>query len=408
MAGSDETDADGSETRERSRVRTVGLVLGASLVSAGLAAYEIVPASVTPLIRESLGVGSTRAGFLVGIMFGVAIVASLPAGAVLDRTDSRRVMALAVLVLVVAGIWGWFAGGNGNYWSVIASRAVGGVAFVVVWNAGIDIVSQAASPENRATVVGVFTASGPIGFALGQSTGPIVAGRFGWPAIFIAYTGVALVGLSIFWPMSRGLGAARGETPSLSEFGTVLQSGTVWRIGTLGFLSYALYLFINSWGSSYLTEEIGLSLALSGALVAVFPAIGALSRVSSGVLSDRVFGGKRRPVLIGSFGLATPLMLVFTQFGTIPVLIALLFLSGFAIQLTLGLSFTYVREVVEPHVAATAVAFQTSVGLAGAFLSPIAGGAVIDAAGFDVAFALAGGLGAVGVLLAWRAPEPGA
>jgi predicted MFS family arabinose efflux permease len=382
------------------------LVLGASLVSIGLAAYEIVPASVTPLIRESLGVGSTRAGFLVGIMFGTAVVASLPAGAVLDRTDSRRVMALAVLGLVVAGIWGWFAGRNGNYWSVIASRAVGGVAFVVVWNAGIDIVSQGASPENRATVVGVFTASGPIGFALGQSTGPIVAGRFGWPAIFIAYTGVALVGLTIFWPMSRGLGAARGETPSLSEFGTVLQSGTVWRIGTLGFLSYALYLFINSWGSSYLTGEIGLSLALSGALVAVFPAIGALSRVSSGVLSDRVFGGKRRPVLIGSFGLATPLMFVFTQFGTIPVLIAMLFLSGFAIQLTLGLSFTYVREIVEPHVAATAVAFQTSVGLAGAFLSPIAGGAVIDAAGFDVAFALAGGLGAVGVLLAWRAPEP--
>ncbi|MFC6872270.1 MFS transporter [Halobellus marinus] len=406
MAGSDETDADGSEMWGLSRARTAGLVLGASLVSIGLAAYEIVPASVTPLIRESLGVGSTRAGFLVGIMFGTAVVASLPAGAVLDRTDSRRVMALAVLGLVVAGVWGWVAGRNGNYWSVIASRAVGGVAFVVVWNAGIDIVSQGASPENRATVVGVFTASGPIGFALGQSTGPIVAGRFGWPAIFIAYTGVALVGLTIFWPMSRGLGAARGETPSLSEFGTVLQSGTVWRIGTLGFLSYALYLFINSWGSSYLTGEIGLSLALSGALVAVFPAIGALSRVSSGVLSDRVFGGKRRPVLIGSFGLATPLMFVFTQFGTIPVLIAMLFLSGFAIQLTLGLSFTYVREIVEPHVAATAVAFQTSVGLAGAFLSPIAGGAVIDAAGFDVAFALAGGLGAVGVLLAWRAPEP--
>jgi predicted MFS family arabinose efflux permease len=406
MAGSDETDADGSEMWGRSRARTAGLVLGASLVSIGLAAYEIVPASVTPLIRESLGVGSTRAGFLVGIMFGTAVVASLPAGAVLDRTDSRRVMALAVLGLVVAGVWGWVAGRNGNYWSVIASRAVGGVAFVVVWNVGIDILSQGASPENRATVVGVFTASGPIGFALGQSTGPIVAGRFGWPAIFIAYTGVALVGLTIFWPMSRGLGAARGETPSLSEFGTVLQSGTVWRIGTLGFLSYALYLFINSWGSSYLTEEIGLSLVLSGALAAVFPAIGALSRVSSGVLSDRVFGCKRRPVLIGSFGLATPLMFVFTQFGTIPVLIAMLFLSGFAIQLTLGLSFTYVREIVEPHVAATAVAFQTSVGLAGAFLSPIAGGAVIDAAGFDVAFALAGGLDAVGVLLAWRAPEP--
>nr|WP_256421223.1 MFS transporter [Halobellus rarus] len=375
-------------------------------MSTGLAAYEIVPASVTPLIRDSLGVGSSAAGLLVGIMFGTAVVASLPAGAVLDRTDTRRVMTLAVLALFVAGVWGWSAGRDGSYWSVIASRAVGGVAYVVVWNAGIDIVSRAVTADNRATAVGIYTASGPVGFAIGQGTGPLVAARFGWPAIFLAFTGVPLLGLLLFLPASRGLGGARGDAPSLAEFGTVLRNRTVWLAGTLGFLSYALYLFINSWGSSYLTREIGLSLAASGLLVSVFPAVGVVSRISSGLLSDRVFDGRRQPVLLGSFLVAAPLMLVFTRLGSIPLLVAVLLLSGFAIQLTLGLSFTYVREVVESHVAATAVAFQTSVGLAGAFLSPIAGGAVVDAAGFDVAFLLAGALALGGVALAWRAPEP--
>lgn len=373
-----------------------------------LAAYEIVPASVTPLIRESLGIGPTVAGLLVGVMFGTAVLASLPAGAFLDRTDSRRAMAIAVVALFVAGIWGWIAGGNGNYWSVIASRAVGGAAYVVVWNAGIDIVSRAVSPAHRATAVGIFTASGPVGFAIGQSTGPLIAARFGWPTIFVAFTGVSLVGLALFWPTSRGYGRRDGDAPTAREFGTVLRNRTVWLVGILGFLSYALYLFINSWGSSYLTEEVGLSLALSGALVAVFPAIGVVSRISSGLLSDRVFDGRRQPVLLGSFGLAAPLVLGFTSLGSVPLLVAALLLSGFAIQLTLGLSFTYVREVVESRVAATAVAFQTSVGLAGAFLAPIAGGAVVDAAGFDVAFALAGALAVLGIVLAWRAPEPSA
>lgn len=115
-----------------------GLVAGASLISTGLAAYEIVPASVTPLIRDSLDIGPTIAGFLVGIMFGTAVVASLPAGSVLDRTDSRNAMALAVLTLFIAGTWGWIAGRRGDYRSVIASRALGGIAYVVVWNAGID------------------------------------------------------------------------------------------------------------------------------------------------------------------------------------------------------------------------------------------------------------------------------
>ncbi|WP_332900323.1 MFS transporter [Haladaptatus sp. CMSO5] len=400
---SDDVSIDEPQQKSQS---TWGLVVGASLISTGLAAYEIVPASVTPIIRDSLHIGPTIAGFLVGIMFGTAVIASLPAGAVLDRTDSRTAMAFAVLTLFVAGTWGWIAGRRGDYRSVIASRALGGVAYVVVWNAGIDIVSRAANSENRATAVGIFTASGPIGFALGQGTGPLIAERFGWPAIFLAFTGLTLVGLIVFWPASRGLGSSRGEAPSIQEFGAVLRNRSVWSVGLLGFLGYSLYLFVNSWGSSYLTAELGLSLAVSGLLVALFPAIGVVSRISSGLISDRIFGGQRQPIVLGSFGVAAPLVLAFTRFRSLPLLVALLLLTGFAVQLTLGLSFTYVREVVDPRVAATAVAFQTSIGLAGAFLAPIAGGVVVDVAGFDTAFILAGILALCGIVVAWRAPEP--
>jgi predicted MFS family arabinose efflux permease len=385
---------------------TWGLVIGASLISTGLAAYEIAPASVTPIIRESMGIDSTTAGLVVGVMFGAAVVASLPAGVVLDRANSRTAVGIAVLALFVAGGWGWFAGQRDMYWSLIVSRVLGGVAYVVVWNAGIDLVSRAVNAKNRATAVGIFTASGPIGFAVGQGTGPVIADLFGWPAIFLAFTGVAFVGLLVFWPTSRGLGRSVGDKPSPAEFGAVLRNRSVWSVGILGFLGYSLYLFVNSWGGSYLTEEIGLSLAASGFIVALFPAIGVVSRISSGLLSDRIFGGRRRPVILGSFGVATPLLLTFTQLRSIPLLVTSILVAGFTIQLTLGLSFTYVRELVETRVAATAVAFHTSIGLAGAFLAPIAGGAVIDMAGFRVAFLLATLLGGFGIIIAWNAPEP--
>jgi predicted MFS family arabinose efflux permease len=384
---------------------TWGLVAGVSLISTGLAAYEIVPASVTPIIRNSLQISPTATGFLVGIMFGTAVIASLPAGAVLDRTNTRTAMAIAVLTLFVAGIWGWTAGRSGDYRAVIASRAVGGVAYVVVWNAGIDIVSRSVEESRRATAVGVFTASGPIGFALGQGTGPLIAAWFGWPAIFVAFNGLAFVGLLLFWPTSRGLGCS-SSAPSLAEFSDVLRNRNVWLVGGLGFLGYSLYLFVNSWGSSYLTEVVGLSLGVSGLLVALFPAVGILARMSSGALSDQLFDGRRQPVVLGSFFIAAPLVIGFTYLQSIAVLVAMLLVAGFAIQLVLGLSFTYVRELVDPRVAATAVAFQTSVGLAGAFLAPIVGGAVVDAAGFDAAFLVAGGCAAVGIVLAWKAPEP--
>lgn len=387
--------------------RATWLLIGATtLISIGLAGYEIAPASVTPLVRESLAVSPTAAGLLVGIMFGTAVIASLPAGMVLDRTNSRNAMAVAVLTLVVAGVWGWAAARSGDYRSLVGSRVVGGVAYVVVWNTGIDIVGRSVGETRRATAIGVFTASGPVGFALGQGAGPVIAAWFGWPAIFLAFTGLALPGLAVFWPTSRGLGRSGADVPTLDEFGSVLRNRGVWLVGGLGFLGYALYLFVNSWGGSYLTAEVGLSLGVSGLLVAVFPAVGVLARISSGILSDHLFGGRRQPVVLWSFSVAAPLVLGLTHLQSVPVLVGILLLAGFAIQLTIGLSFTYARELVDRHVAATAVAFLTSIGLAGGFLAPIAGGAIIDVAGYETAFFVAGCLAICGVVLAWWAPEP--
>jgi predicted MFS family arabinose efflux permease len=100
-------------------------------------------------------------------------------------------------------------------------------------------VSRAATSENRATAVGIFTASGPIGFALGQGAGPLIAYQFGWPAIFVAFTGLTVVGPVLFWPASRGLGTNQGDAPSLEDFGAVLRNRSVWSVGLLGFLGYS-------------------------------------------------------------------------------------------------------------------------------------------------------------------------
>jgi predicted MFS family arabinose efflux permease len=401
------SDSSGVTTRaarsERERWILVG---GLSLISVALSANEIVPASVTPLIRASMGIDATKAGLVVGSMFGAAVVASLPVGALLDRTNSRVAIALAIAVSLVVGVWGWMAAERNAYYLLIASRLVGGAAFVTIWNAGIDIVSRAVEPSRRATAVGIFTASGPVGFALGQGGGPTIAAQFGWPAIFLVFNAVPLVGLAMYWPTSRGLGRSdAGAAPSLAEFGSVLRDRSVWLVGGLGFLAYSLYLFVNSWAPSYLTDEVGLAIGLSGLLVAVFPAVGIVSRVSSGLLSDRLFGGRRRPVLLLSFLFTVPALMVLATLRSVAALVVALLVAGFTIQLTLGLSFAYVRELVDRRVAATAVAFQTTLGLAGAFVAPIAGGALIEAAGYETAFLVGSGLALVGVAFVWVVPE---
>jgi MFS family permease len=77
-----------------------------------------------------------------------------------------------------------------------------------------------------------------------------------------------------------------------------------------------------------------------------------------------------------------------------------------AVQLPIGLLYTYVPKVVEPGVRTTAIAALTSAGLLGAFLAPIGAGGIIGIAGYRLTFLIAGAVGGAGILLALRAPRP--
>ena len=279
---------------------------------------------------------------------------------------------------------------------------------MVFWNAGANLVGQAVSASHRATAVGVFTASAPVGFALGQFGSPLVASRYDWPAVFPTFTALAAVGVAVFLLATRGRSlAVEAGTPDRAEFRRLFANRAAWTLSMLSFLGFSLYLFLNSWLPSYLSDQLHVSLALSGALTALFPAMGVLSRTGGGLLSDRLFGGARRPVVVLSFAATTPAVAGFVAFTDVPVVVGLLVVAGFSVQLALGLLYTYLSEVVEPAVRGTAVSMMTSVGLFGAFVAPIVGGEIIGRAGYRPAFLLATVVALAGVALAWYAPGVG-
>ena len=399
--------SDGYRTQRAVDPRTVGLVGGLFVLSAAAGAYEIAPASVVPLVRDGLGIGPTAAGWLVSVMYLTAVVLSIPVGFALDRFDVRRTVTAAALGLLVAGAWGWDAATAGAYRSLFASRILGGAAYVVFWNAGADLVGQAVDADVRATAVSAFTASAPVGFALGQFGGPVVANALGWPAIFPVFATAAALGVAVFLAATAGESfddAIETPAPDPGQLAGVFRSRAVWTLSTLSFLGFSLYLFVNSWLPSYLESELEVSLALAGALTAVFPAMGVLSRTSGGVLSDRLFDGRRRPVVVLSFVLTAPAFAGFVAFASVPAVVALTVVSGFAIQLALGLLYTYVTEHVPDEVTGTAIAVMTSVGLFGAFLAPIVAAEIIAARGYPDALLAALLVAVAGVVLARTAP----
>lgn len=392
----------------RSRIPRRWVVVGGVwALSVAINAYIMAPASVLQVLMEGLSIGPANAGWIISVALGAQIVASIPVGIGLDRRDNRRIILAGAGLFAAASVWGWYAGAAASFVSLLASRFVGGLALTVVWNAGTNLVSHIVPAGRQATAVGLYASSAPAGFALGQVSGPAVSGALGWPAVFAVFGAFGAAAAGVFWVASRDIEATVTglDTPEFGDFAHVLTSKPVWHIGVLAFLSFSIYVFMNSWMPTYLVTERGLSLAASGVLVALFSGVGILSRAGSGALSDVAFDSRRRPVVVISLVAAVPAILAIPLTGVLPAVIGLLILSGLFLQICLSLYFAYVQDLVERNVTGTAIAFVTTIGVTGAVSSPIVAGTLIERTGdFLTSFAYVGALGAAGIVLAWRAP----
>lgn len=363
-------------------------------------AYAITPASLLPTVMGDLGIGEAAAAWVITAPQVGATVAGIPIGMYLDRVNNRHAIALSVGLLFASSVGAWFSGAVGAYWWLLAARFCSGVLLVSLWTANTNVVSNAFGPSVRATAVSAFVTGYPAGYAFGQLAGPYVVDWLHWSATFAVFGGGAVGCFIAFWWASTGLGVrnADGQTPQLADFADVLRNRGVWGVCVMSFLLYTLYMIVNSWMPSYMSREFTLSLTQSGLMVAVFPVIGIVARPLGGVLSDRVFAGRRRPVVFLSFA-TTGVVLGSMVFGkTVAVFGVGLLAAGFFLQMPIGLLYTYGPEFVGDDVAGTAIAAISVIGWLGSFVGPVLVGTLIQVTeGYVVVFTSSVVLAAVGV-----------
>ena len=371
-------------------------------------AYYIVPSGILPVVMDELAIGPTAASLLVSVMFGTQVVVGVPVGIALDRLDNRRAIAAATLVFIAAYAWTWQAAASGAFWSLLAARAVATPMTAALWTASINVTGRQFPPSQQATAVGVVTSAPAAGFAIGLVTGPLVASRLGWDAVFAIYAAPVAVGCAAFWVASHrfDLSGGTAASPNPADFKRLLSRRAIWNVAAMAFLGFSLYAFVTSWVPTYLTDQLGVSLAYGGLFVALFPAIGIVARGGSGYVSDRFFGHRRRPVALLSFVVSVPAVALVAGANTWLVVLVALLVSGLFVQLGLGLFYAQARELADTNVVATAVGFTTSMAVLGGFVAPIVGGFLIEQSGYPAAFGYAIGVGVVGIALAWVAPEP--
>lgn len=169
--------------------------------------YGIIVA--LPTIGASFGADAELLEWTINA-FSLGFAAPLVAvGRLADIVGRRKIVLIGSLVFALASAFCGFAESAG---ALIAGRALQGVASALMFSASLSIVSNAFTPEERGTGIGVWSAIGLLGSAIGPVVGGLLTEDLSWRWFFyvnlpIAAAGIALTLLVV--PESRDESAPR-------------------------------------------------------------------------------------------------------------------------------------------------------------------------------------------------------
>jgi FSR family fosmidomycin resistance protein-like MFS transporter len=250
------------------------------------------------------------------------------------------------------------------------------------------------SGTRRATGMSLFSLGGNAGFALGPAlVTPAVAllGLRGALVITVPAAAVAfwvwleLPRLSGFRP-ARPLASAPAQAASEDDWGAFGRLGVV--IAARTFLFWGMLTFV----PLYFVDVLHRSEATGNAALVVFLVGGAVGTLARGRIADRI---GRRPVVIGSLTLASPLVLLFLA---APAALAtpLLFVIGAAVISSFAVTVVMGQEYLPGRIGvASGITLGLAIGLGG-IGAPLLG-LLADAQGLEAALLVAGLLPLIGV-----------
>lgn len=333
--------------------------------------------ALLPFLVLKFDLSYTEAGALV---LAGTISSSIVQPAFGVWSDTRGALWLLPAGVAVAGLGMAAASVAPAYPLVFLAVLIAGLGVAAYHPEGSKFASYV-SGRRRASGMSLFSVGGNVGFALGPLLASflIITLDLGLDGgVFLAVPGLAAAAvlasfigyLGTFAP-EGGPAAERALEPSrprgLALLLLVVGLRSVAHMGLFTFVP--LYEIARGNGAGYGTR-----------LLALFLLAGALGTLLGGPLADR-FG--RRTVLIGSFVVATPLILVYALAGGFAGAIALV-LSGAAVIGTFGVSLVMSQEYMPGRVGmASGLSIGLAIGLGG--VAALSLGAVADAVDLETA-----------------------
>jgi FSR family fosmidomycin resistance protein-like MFS transporter len=295
-------------------------------------------------------------------------------------SDARGALWLLPGGVALAGVGMAAASVAPTYPLVVIAVLASGIGVAAYHPEGSKFASFA-SGERRATGMSFFSVGGNVGFALGPLLASFFVITLGLGlegGLLLALPGLAVASLLVATLPYLARFAPGEERHAVRRAGPSQPRGLVLLLAVVGLRSVAhmgLFTFVPLY-----EEARGNGVAYGTLLLGLFLFAGAAGTLLGGRLADH-FG--RRTVLLGSFVLAPPLIVVYVLVGGV-VGAAALTLSGAAVIGTFGVSLVMSQEYMPSRVGmASGLSIGMAIGLGG--VAALTLGAVADVVDLETA-----------------------
>jgi predicted MFS family arabinose efflux permease len=319
--------------------------------------------AMAPVIQRDLDLSVTQFGLLITTYYGGQVVGSMPAGGMVDRLGVGWALVIAQ-VIMLAG-------------TAIFIQATGfplAAAATAVMGLGYSI-----------TNMGVKQTGVPGGGVLAAANGALVT-VLSWQTILSMVIAVTVVSAVLCLrlterPPGQPAMARRG---ALADFAQVLGDGNLGAIfGANAFFNMGQATFFG-YLTLFMREAAHASQPVAGLCLGIAQAISAVGRIGWGAISDFLFTGRRKTLLVVMCGAAAVFLAAMAAVGPLWGVVmgaVLALLLGLTVASFAPLAQIMSAEAVEPRLAGAATGYGLVGTSVGGMVGPPLFGMVVDYTG---------------------------
>jgi predicted MFS family arabinose efflux permease len=259
------------------------------LVAAALAVDygdRSVIGAVGPQLKSQFHLGNTGLGLVASAFAVVGAIATVPAGALVDRWNRVRLLTIGLALWSAAMVVG---GASVTLAMFLATRVVLGGLVAVARPAGASLVGDLYRPSERNRALSVIDAGELVGTGVGVVIAALVGALLSWRSVFwiLAAIGAALAFLARRVREPKRTDAGRRE--SLAEaFRIVLTTRTVVIVIVASCVGYFFFAGVRTFAVTFAVKHYGVGQSVADLLLLLLGAGAAGGLVVGGRIGDRL------------------------------------------------------------------------------------------------------------------------